>query len=300
MDLGFIDMCLKSYNGKLAEDDGRRLEFFRGLWGVMADAVQERGVSTYAVPPFNELRALYRAGTPIFTVAPVSIDGLSFAKTAKAIGDYLSESGTYDADLTAELTAIDWTSLLGAERVQATSVDALSESIFEKLVEETSDDRVRQLAALVATLALYTFLEAPAKAIMDTIGFDEVIDAHPLHCPVCGGEPLLASVGAQTSSAGRGRLLYCLNCGTAWEFDRIRCAHCGTHDQTKLHYVSIEGDEDHRLAFCDECGAFLRTTFMESALFPISPLVEDVVMAPLAALGVDQAFQRQSEAVEKE
>lgn len=291
MDIGFIDMCMRAYNGKLGEDDERRLKFFRGLWGVMSDAIDARTeVAPYEVPPLEELKGLYAVGTPIFEAAPVSIDAEEFAKTAQAIAGYLIDSGNYEKPLSEALMAIDWASVFKASQSKAASTDQLLEALYEQLVENATDLQSAQLGALVASLSIYTFLEATAKAIMDVIGYDEVIDSHPLFCPVCGGEPMLSSVGAKTSSAGRGRLLYCLNCGTAWEFDRIRCSHCGTHDQTKLHYVSIEADEDHRLGLCDECGGFMRTTFIDNNLFPISPLVEDVVMAPLAAIGTEQAL----------
>lgn len=299
MDIGYIDMCMKSYAGKLGEDDARRLEFFRGLWGAMADAIAARSEAVpYEVPPRGELKALYAAGTPIFDEAPVTIDADAFADAAQAISSYLIENGCYDTPLTDALAAIDWASAFAAARIASQAAaqgdgpttERLLEALYGQLMETVTDPQEAQIGALAASLALFTFLEAPAKAIMDAIGYDEVIDAHPLLCPTCGSEPLLSSVGAKTSSAGRGRLLYCLNCGTAWEFDRIRCAHCGTRDQTKLHYVSVEGDDDHRLGICDECGGFMRTTFMDTNLFPISPLVEDVVMAPLAAIGAEEVL----------
>lgn len=291
MDIGFIDMCIKGYNGKLDEEDERRLLFFRVLWEIMANAIDRREeASPYKVPSLEELKELYAAGTPIFETAPVSIDAQEFKKTAQAIAGYLVDSGNYDQSLAEALSTIDWASIFEASQSKANSIDQFLEDLYEQLVENATDLQAAQLGALVASLSLYTFLEAPAKAIMDAIGYDEVIDTHPLFCPVCGGEPMLSSVGAKTSSAGRGRLLYCLNCGTAWEFDRIRCAHCGTHDQTKLHYVSVEGDEDHRLGLCDECGGFMRTTFIDNNLFPISPLVEDVIMAPLAVIGTEQSL----------
>lgn len=305
MDLGFIDMCLKSYNGKLSEDDERRMQFFRGLWETMANAAdaraeghghartvalaEERTETSYEVPPLEELRELYAAGTPVFDVAPVAVDTAQFAEIAQTIASYLANSGNYDASLGDALSSVDWTSAFDVANASAETPSQLPERLGAHLAESLDDAQAAQLAALVSSLALYTFYEEPAKAIMKAIGYDEVINAHPLLCPVCGGEPLLASVGTKTSSAGRGRLLYCATCGAPWEFDRVRCAHCGTHDQTKLHYTSIEGDEDHRLAHCDECNGFLRTTFMDSSLFPLSPLVEDVVMAPLAALATERA-----------
>lgn len=291
MDQGFIDMCVRSYEGKLEPADEARLRFFQGLWAVMGDAIAQReGADLYPVPPLERLKELYGAQVPVFDEFPCKVDTARFAATAHAIAGYLIASGMYDPGLCDALESLDWAALFAAQG-EGGSGEADRDELLESLADALGDAEAAQLAGLVASLALYTFYEGPAHAVMEAIGYDPVIDTHPLHCPVCGGEPTLASVGAKTSSAGRGRQLYCLNCGAAWEFDRIRCAHCGTRDQTKLRYVAIEGDPDHQLALCDECGGFMRTTFLDGSLFPLSPLVEDVVMAPLAAVGLQHALE---------
>ncbi|WP_371298187.1 formate dehydrogenase accessory protein FdhE [Paraeggerthella sp.] len=77
--------------------------------------------------------------------------------------------------------------------------------------------------------------------------------------------------------------------GTAWDFERVRCARCGTQNQAHLHYFNVEGDDAHRIATCDECGGYVRTVYQEDVLAPFSFEVEDVVMARLDLIAYQQA-----------
>lgn len=277
MDIGLIDMCMAGYRDRLAPGDWNRLRFLRGLWETMEQAAAGRdGEGREAHPDSAELQSLYREGVPLFAAAPPAVDERDFAETAGAIAEYLRQSGAYGEEAAQVLAAMEWTrSLPGyAGDAEAACVQ-----------EGSSDALAEKLAAAVAALAGYTFYESSAHRLMDALGADEAASRHPLRCPVCGSAPALASVGTKTSTEGRGRKLYCLDCGTEWEFERVRCARCGTRDQTKLHFYSIEGDCDHRLAVCDECGGYIRTSFLDSNLAPFSPWVEDAVMAPLEALG---------------
>ena len=103
---------------------------------------------------------------------------------------------------------------------------------------------------------------------------------------MCGCEASVAHVGqAGTKTKGRGRALWCAQCGCVWDIERVRCARCGTQNQGYLHFFNVEGDDDHRIATCDECGGYVRTVYQEDGpmaqLYPFSYEIEDVVMAKL-------------------
>lgn len=96
----------------------------------------------------------------------------------------------------------------------------------------------------------------------------------------------MAHVGqAGTKTKGRGRALWCAQCGCVWDIERVRCVRCGTQNQGHLHFFNVEGDDDHRIATCDECGGYVRTVYEEDGpmvqLYPFSYEVEDMVMAKL-------------------
>ncbi len=105
---------------------------------------------------------------------------------------------------------------------------------------------------------------------------------------MCGGAPVAGRVGGESSTQGRGKTLWCAQCGTSWEVERVRCARCGTQNQAHLHYYNVEGDDAHRIATCDECGGYLRTVYADDALAPFSFEVEDVVMARLDAIAAER------------
>ena len=139
-----------------------------------------------------------------------------------------------------------------------------------------------QITVLTGLMSLgLRALQEPAAAAMMASVPDEALEAaHPSSCPVCGGRPTLAVV-ARSFAMGTGRKLACVQCGTSWEYERIRCAHCGCDDVKKLGWRSVKGDKRHRIDFCEECGNYLRTTVVETRTSSFSIDVEDCVMAAM-------------------
>lgn len=294
MKTDFISFCVKHYDSVLDDGDKQRLHFFEGLWRVLEDNQAQRSVEELAIPEHDQLVTCYANNTPLFEIAAPCIDTAELVTTLKALTSYITESGMYDSADAQALQNVDWDSLIAQYSPNSylgNTQEWLSlcgEALYKQ--KELSLGMTR-VALQLLSLALFSFYEPYAEQLMEAVGEDEVIATHPLTCPVCGSDPVLASVGDQTSSDGRGRKLYCQQCGTAWEFNRVRCARCGTTDQTKLHYFNLEGDDNHRIATCDECGEYIRTTFLDNNLLPLSYPVEDVVMARLDALAQDSRFR---------
>jgi FdhE protein len=128
---------------------------------------------------------------------------------------------------------------------------------------------------------------------MDSLDLVEGNKTHnkPVMCPSCGAYASAAYVGPTPSDNGNGRMLYCASCGTQWEYERLRCAHCGLQSPEKLNYFHVEGDDVHRLQMCSECGYYLRTVFLENLKVPFSFEVEDVILARLDKVAHDSRFQ---------
>ena len=144
------------------------------------------------------------------------------------------------------------------------------------------------------SFALRPMLQSAAASIMKelsaTVKEGNTLHDKPLSCPVCGSKATASYVGETPSSQGKGRMLYCGTCGTEWEFERIRCASCGTQNQGHLNYFHVEGDEAHRLHNCKECGDYMRTVFQDEIEVPFVFEVEDVVMARLDMVAHDERF----------
>ena len=307
MNLKKIDGAIASYDKGLADADKARLAFFRGIWGIqqaaeerVAAAAQAAGgpaaaTAGYAVPDAADLDAWYWDDTTsIFAHAPVCIDAEEFVRTAGEIATYVAEQAGLSEEDASALRAFDWACLAGGSGAPDLALAGSDPADYLALAAkwlENAQMAGGDVVLMVLSLALRAMLE-PAQVAAMAAEHKAALDGYtthtkPLRCPCCGGEPTLAYVGPTEASSGNGRVLYCGQCGAAWEVERVRCPHCGSRSQNKLHYVSVEQDDAHRIYACDDCGRYLRTFFapdMKGLGAPFVPEVEDVVMATLDAV----------------
>lgn len=300
MNLKLIDAAIASYEPTLSAGDKARLAFFRSLWEVQSqcarEAVQRAGdeegadAAHYQLPDERELLEACKKELPVFAGHPVRVSEEALAKSIGRLVEAAVGKGGFSADVVASLSRVKWDRVVRASNLELAGSDpsAWLADFCDVLVDDGAGEAAARLAALIASMALRVQLEEPARQVMGALRRLETGVEHPLLCPVCGSAPALAHVGGPTSSSGRGRLLICTQCGASWEFDRVRCARCGTHNQAHLHFFNVEGDDAHRLATCDECGGYIRTLYSEEgSLAPCSYEVEDVVMARLDAIAQD-------------
>lgn len=100
-------------------------------------------------------------------------------------------------------------------------------------------------------------------------------------CPACAALPLLAEL--HSSKGENARVLRCGRCETAWSMTRLACPACDERDHTKLRYLHVEGEMEHRRAeCCTTCGFYLK------AVATLDPLKDDALLdADLATLALD-------------
>lgn len=290
MNLKLIDAAIAAYDGKLDADDAARVAFFRTLWGVQVACANEADQVAWESLAPDEVLDAYREGRAVLTCAPVAVDADALARALEQLSAAFTKAGVFAADMVQALERVKWDRVLRASDLElaGSNPSAWLADLAAVLVDDGMSEQQAHLGALIASMALKVQLERPAQAIMSTLKKQGAADPRPLLCPVCGSAPHLAHVGAATSSAGRGRVLVCPQCAAAWEFERVRCARCGTRNQAHLHFFNVEGDEAHRIATCDECGGYMRTLYSEeNSLAPCAYEVEDVVMARLDAIAQD-------------
>lgn len=290
MNLKAIDAAIAAYRTNLDDADNARLVFFRTLWGVQQDIASEVAVS-YDIPDEDELRAWARAGEPVFARAPLTLDGDALAKAMRSLAKVLIEQGGFADSMKEALARTNWERMVAASDLEAAGShpSRYVEEFTELLVDDGMDEDAASVGVVAATLALRALLEGPVTAIEQARRAAGADEPHAVRCPVCGGEAAVAQVSGAPAGQGRAKRLWCAQCGCVWEFERVRCARCGTQNQGHLHYFNLEGDEAHRLATCDECGGYTRTVYEESALAPFSFEVEDVVMAKLDLVAYQRA-----------
>lgn len=290
MNLKLIDAAIAAYSDKLDDADAARLAFFRALWEAQAACAAEApGQLSWESPAPADVLSAYEAGRPVFATAPVAVDAGALAEALDALAGVLVDKGGFPADVVAAFGRVRWDRVVRASDLELAGADpsAWLADFAAVLADDGMTESQAHLGALAASMALKVQLERPAQAVMSTLRAAGAAEPRPLLCPVCGSAPHMAHVGGATASAGRGRVLVCPQCAATWEFERVRCARCGTRNQARLHFFNVEGDDAHRIATCDECGGYIRTLYSEDALAPCSYEVEDVVMARLDAIAQD-------------
>lgn len=301
-----IDFVAKTYEWSGSDAVKARLALFRPVWeaearasaraesGLRAERVGETSEEepAWSAPDPALLEQWYWSGTPFLTQAPVDVSPKALAQAAAEIAAALGKGGAAER---ADGAAWDWKALVGATPVTQAGRNpgAYLDACADAAVEQCGDDAATAL--LVLSMALRTQLEPAAARLMDAVAprlaKGSPLAPKPRACPVCGSEAALAHVGPTETNKANVRTLWCGQCGTTWEFERIRCVRCGTQSQGKLHYTSIEGDEAHRIHRCDECNGYVRTHFaLNGDLAPFSPEVEDVVMADLDEVAADMGL----------
>lgn len=299
MNLKFINKVIASYEETLPEDDVKRLQFFYGLWEDMERWA--KGPTTadkhYTVPSEEELEKAWAADKPVFSFAPPKLSKDRFTAICYSLREYvLAQNILSDQDAEA-FRAVDFRDLVHQEdmNLAATDAEAFLGGVLSNAFEKDIPDTAAHMAAMVSMLALRVDLELVAKNVVKHQRNIAKMNHNPLTCPVCGGQPAMARVGGEGPTDGRGRVLYCQQCGTEWAFERLRCARCGTKNPQYLHYFNVEGDDAHRIHMCNECGGYIRTTFVEDILSPFSFEVEEVVTARLEAIARDPRFNKTEE-----
>lgn len=297
MDVKRIHAAAAAYASRGDRAQAERLGFFGALWGAQESIEREaRSAHPYAAPSSAEVAACAASGTPVLSQAPVYVTVGMLADAARIVALRFAEKGGFSESEQTALRNADWERIAGMASAEIAGanpgayLDAVMAALASAEQAGGADDAFvldPRMAGFVLSAAIKPLLEPAASAICG-LARAGLVQLHasegtkPLACPVCGGEPTMAYVGPNPFSSGNGRMLWCGQCGAEWEFERVRCARCGTQNPAHLHYVSVEGDGAHRLHVCDECGGHLRTRFVDAGdLAPFAYEVEDVVTANL-------------------
>ena len=204
MNLSTIDAAIEAYRGTLPEADVRRLEFFRGIWQIQADASERaRAAHPAALPDVVALEAWYWAGEPLLAHAPAHVDAALLAQTCVELARYLAKSAGLDAESVSELARADWDVLVAEGDL------ALAGSDPQAFLEGLGD--VPDVVRMVFSLALRPQVEPTQQAYMAALEkpVREEYETHdkPLRCPVCGGAATVSCVGTTPARVSNTRHL---------------------------------------------------------------------------------------------
>ncbi len=296
MNMKLIQRVVASYAEKLDDLDKARLSFFEELWSEMDrwSGGPLAAVNAYEFPSQDTLIDAWNSDRAIFSYATPTLNRERFVAIFNALRNHVKSAEILSQEDQQSLLDIDSSEVFSDTLLEqaAKKPESFLDELSDAIQSRTHTESAARIAALLSLLTLRVEFEPIAQKLAVSFPKGDACHHNPLRCPVCGSAPSLAKVGGEGSPTdGRGRSLYCQQCGTVWDFDRVRCARCGTHNQAHLHYFNIEGDDGHRIATCDECGNYIRTVFLEESLMPFSFEVEEVVTARLDAIAHDPRFQ---------
>jgi len=106
------------------------------------------------------------------------------------------------------------------------------------------------------------------------------------YCPVCGKEP---KIGSLKEEEGR-KFLFCNQCGTEWQFLRIKCPFCGNEEQKKLSYFTVNSDERYRVDVCDACKRYVKIVDLRNSDKEADLDVEDMATLHLDMLANEEGY----------
>ena len=300
MDFKRIDGAIAAYRKRGDSALDARLGFFRSIWEIQGRFEDRAAEGGCPVPSSEDMKEWYWYGEPAFAKFPVRVDGSLLAEECAEVARCMASSGAFDEESSSLLSSCDWSSLVESSPLEKAGTDpaAYVEGCGEAAEEAMPGHG--DLALMVLSMSLRSQLEPAAESYLALVAEDVAKEAaehsKPLRCPCCGGVATASYVGPTPGSHGMGKVLWCQACGSSWEFDRVRCPHCGTRSQGSLHYTSLEGDDSRRIYHCDECGGYLRTRFVEPLdKEPMVFEVEDVVMVDLDLVAAQMLQDKQGE-----
>jgi FdhE protein len=203
------------------------------------------------VPDAEEATRRRRAGVPLVTGRELALDWKAFA----ALYTRVCEIGaSHRSDLADEFEKL---------KKMASDRELLAAWVIQFMTESqlAGDDDASGLRAFVLTHTLRPFLRRYAEActsLVDESGWRRG------YCPVCGGEPDLASLGGPHDRGEGTRFLLCSRCDYEWPYPRVGCPYCENKDHASISYYS-EAEGPHRLYVCQLCKRYLKTVDVRAA-----------------------------------
>ncbi len=302
LDIKQVDFAISAYKDQLEQSEYERLQFFRNLWEIQAQKAQEFAEQVvFEVPDAKELKALSDASIPVLSKYPARISSDAIVSTTSAIAEKMATFEQFDQSARTALNGVSWDRLVSASDIELAGKDPVSyvDSFEQLLSDDGLNENAARIAASAVALALRALLQRVADEIQQARRDGNADQPYPTTCPVCGSPAAAARVGGGGKTKGRSRTLWCAQCGCVWDIERVRCARCGTQNQGHLHFFNVEGDDNHRIATCDECGGYIRTVYEEDDplknLYPFSFEVEDVLMARLDLIAYRQLVAQEAQ-----
>lgn len=121
----------------------------------------------------------------------------------------------------------------------------------------TENDLSMDFLTFIAIFAAYPYREAVSAHVT---GLKNLEDHYSGFCPVCGHWPGMSYL---VGKDGGKRVMACVNCGTQWQFKRVKCNFCLSEEKESLSYLHVEGENSASAYVCDSCKRYLKVIRVE-------------------------------------
>ena len=155
-------------------------------------------------------------------------------------------------------------------------VDGDAGSVFDLA---TARDAAPQQVWFLGQLALRPFMVRYAWSLSSVI---DLATHRSARCPICGSNAHMGHIDTDNVMH-----LHCPLCETEWRGPRVGCVYCGAHGD----YFTVDGDEEHRVDICNECGGYLKVLDQRVRVRPVDWFVEDAATLALGELAEAEGFQ---------
>jgi FdhE protein len=217
------------------------------LYCALLEAQARARIESGVAPDVGEATTRRQQGLPLLPPETVSADGPALAEVCDQIASIVAERHPEQADSVAAVRA--WLTR-ERERLGTLAVEYLREG-------RIGEGEEADLLAFIFNTALRPFLRARASPLVPLVDDGAWYRGY---CPVCGGEPDLATLDGQS---GR-RRLFCPRCDTEWTFRRVGCPFCDNNDPRLLGYYPTD-DAAYRLNVCEVCHRYIKTIDLREA-----------------------------------
>jgi FdhE protein len=131
-------------------------------------------------------------------------------------------------------------------------------------------------------LALRPYLGTYAERLESVADFTGY---HGGRCPVCGRQAHMGRIDADNL-----KHLHCPACEHSWRFGRSECANCGCTDAAQLGFFTVEGDDEHRVEHCGDCGHYLKVINQRIRARAVDVFVTDAATYHLDQLAETEGY----------
>lgn len=170
----------------------------------------------HVVPDAGALKECSNAEQPVLRAYPAGIPADALADAAERLAGAMTVFEQFDQATLDALAGVRWDRLVAASDMKLAGNDpsAYVEGFAGLLQDDGLGEDAARMGAAVVLLALRALLEPAAQAVQAARVAGDADQPYSVHCPVCGCEASVAHVGqAGTKTKGRGRALWCAQCG---------------------------------------------------------------------------------------